>query len=253
MDDLCLSIKVFRELSNQNSQDSYEWMENIPEFLEAAEESVINQLCDILLEEMQKGLSHDKFGAALRTTGDAIGTAPLARKDHFIYGILDLIQQHIQPLDSGKVNFKVMEFSLQVVKMSPYSYIRCKGFEVLAALSSKPGIGQAPVQRVYDLLASGTWPIEIRGKVANQWKITRKRAVDVESSVLELRSTSPDIKSLTEIPLKVSTGRPSVNCRVKMVLQYQQLDRWKESSRFSGPLMTIWFVLSVLKKSPFEI
>jgi hypothetical protein len=203
MDDLCLSVRVFRELSSQNPRNSYEWMKDIPGFLETAEESVINQLTDILLEELEKGLSKDRLGSAVRTTGDAIGTAPLARKDHFLYGILDLIQQHIQPLDSGKVNFKVMEFSLRVAKQSPYSYLRCKAFEVLAAMSSKPGIGQAPVQRVYDLLAGDTWPVELRGKVSNQWKIMRLRAVDVESTLRELRCKSPNVTSFTAIPLQV--------------------------------------------------
>jgi len=178
-------------------------MENIPEFLETAEESVINQLTEILFEELQKGLSKDRLGSAVRTTGDAIGTAPLARKDHFIYGILDLIQQHIQPLDSGKVNYKVMEVSLRVAKQSPYSYLRCKAFEVLAAMSSKPGIGQAPIQKVYDLLAGDTWPGELRGKVTSQWKVMRLRAVDVESYLRELRCKSPNIASYTAIPLQV--------------------------------------------------
>jgi hypothetical protein len=203
MDDLCLSVRVFRELSSRNPQNSYEWMKDIPGFLETAEESVINQLTDILLEELEKGLSKDRLGSAVRATGDAIGTAPLARKDHFVYGILDLIQQHIQPLDSGKVNFKVMEFSLRIAKQSPYSYLRCKAFEVLAAMSSKPGIGQAPIQRVYDLLAGDTWPVELREKVSNQWKIMRFRAVDVESTLRELRCKSPNVASFTAIPLQV--------------------------------------------------
>jgi hypothetical protein len=187
MDDLCLSVRVFRELNSQKQPTDDEWTE----FLESAEENVINQLSEILLEELHNGLGKNRFGAVIRTGGDAIGTAPLARRNHFIYGILDLIQQHIQPLDSGKVNYKVMEFSLEVAKRSPYSYLRCKAFEVLAAMSSKPGIGQAPVQKVYDLLAGDIWAQDVREKVAKQWRIMRNRAVDVESFLTELRNKTP--------------------------------------------------------------
>ena len=110
-------------------------MENLPDFLETGEENIINQLSDILYEELRNGFGKDKMGAVVRTGGDAIGTAPLARKDHFIYGILDLIQQHIQPIDSGKVNYKVMEFSLEIAQNSQCSYLRFKAFEVLTAMS----------------------------------------------------------------------------------------------------------------------
>ena len=116
MDDLCLSVRVFRQLNEKIPLPGNEWMENLPDFLETAEENVINQLSDILYEELQNGFSKDKIGPIVRGGGDAIGTAPLARKDHFIYGIPHLIQQHIQPIDSGKVNYKVMEFSLDVAK-----------------------------------------------------------------------------------------------------------------------------------------
>ena len=199
MDDLCLSLRVFQQLSSESHSDAAQWIENLPDFLETAEEAVINQLSDILLEELDKGITTDKIGNMVRTGGDAIGTAPVARKHHFIYGILDLIQQHIQPIDSGKINYKVMEFSLQVVKKSPYSYLRCKAFEVLAAMSSKQGIGQAPVQRVNKLLASDVWPETVQEKAWNQWKIMRKRAVDVDYYLMELRNKSPNIEPIKTV------------------------------------------------------
>jgi hypothetical protein len=215
MDDLCLSLRVFRQLNSESQSDVAEWIENLPDFLETAEEAVINQLCDILLEELDKGINTDRIGAIVRTSGDAIGSAPLARKHHFIYGILDLIQQHIQPIDSGKINYKVMEFSLQVIKKSPYSYLRCKAFEVLAAMSSKPGIGQAPVQRVNELLGSDIWPESAREKAFNQWRIMRKRALDDDYYLIELRSKSPNIEPINptaaqvqKCPLKCNS-----NCR----------------------------------------
>jgi len=198
MDDLCIQLRVFRQLNQLNPPQTVdEWMESLPEFLETAEEVVINQLSEILLEELQRGLGKDKVGTVIRQGGDAVGAAPLARKSHFVYGILDLIQQHIQPLDSGKVNYKVMEFSLQVAKTAPYSYLRCKVFELLATMSLKPGIGRAPVEKVHDLLARDTWGDGLHEKVGNQWRIMRTRAVEMDCYIVELRSKSPNIMPLT--------------------------------------------------------
>jgi len=202
MDDLCIQLRVFRQLNQLNPPNTIdEWMESLPEFLETAEEAVVNQLSEILLEELQKGFGKDKVGTVLRQVGDAVGAAPLATKNHFVYGILDLIQQHIQTLDSGKVNYKVMELSLQVAKAVPYSYLRCKAFELLATMSLKPGIGRAPVQKVHDLLAGDTWDDELHEKVGNQWRIMRKRAVDMDCYITELQNKSPNIILIT---LKVS-------------------------------------------------
>jgi hypothetical protein len=202
MDDLCIQLRVFRHLNQFNPPNTTdEWIESLPEFLETAEEAVVNQLSEILLEELQKGFGKDKVGTVIRQGGDAVGAAPLARKNHFVYGILDLIQQHIQSLDSGKVNYKVMEFSLQVAKGAPYSYLRCKAFELLATMSLKPGIGRAPVEKVHDLLARDTWDDELHEKVGNQWRIMRKRAVDMDCYIAELQNKSPNIKPPT---LKVS-------------------------------------------------
>jgi len=203
MDELCLSIRVFRQLSSQNHQPSVdEWINNIPDFLETAEGTVINQLTEILFQDLQNSISKDKMGTAIRKGGDALGTAPVARKDHFTYGILDLVQQHIHPIDSGKINYKVMEVCLRVLSTSPYSYLRCKAFEVLASMSAKPGIGQAPIGRVNQLLASDTWPMDQREKIATQWKIMQKRRVDVEFYFTDLRNKSPRIKQLTQSTLE---------------------------------------------------
>ena len=251
MDDLCLSVRAFRQLNDNIPVSGNEWMENMPDFLETAEENVINELSDILYEELRKGLSKDKMGAAVRTAGDAIGTAPLVQKDHFIYGILDLIQQHIQPIDSRKINYKAMEFSLEVAKNSPSSYLRCKAFEVLAAISSKPGIGQAPVHKVHDLLAGDTWALEKREKVANEWRILRKRAVEVDYFLSDLRNKAPRFGPLTVSVLQVLTPSIVLTHRA-IVFHHRRIVRWTRFSLSSALLRTIYFVLSGLKRIRFE-
>ena len=210
MDDLCLSVRLFRSFGNELQPDIEKSSVEFPEILENAEESVINELTEILLEELRKGLDKEKVGKVFRTGGDAIGIAPVSRKNHFEYGVLDLIQQQIQPLDSGKINYKVMEICLQVAEVSPYSYLRCKAFEILAAMSSKPGIGQVPVYRVNDLLAKETWPFQAREKVGMQWRIMRKRAVDVDYYLMDLRNKSPSLMPLSSATFQVCSGSPPV-------------------------------------------
>jgi hypothetical protein len=200
MDDLCLSIRTYRQCNSSGNVE--QWINDLTEMLETTEESVINQLSEILLEELEKGLTKDKIGTVIRTTKDAVGTAPLARKDHFVYGILDLIQQHIQTLDSGKINEKIVRLSLHVAEISPYSFLRCKAFEVLAAMSSKPGVGQMPIQLVSSLFEKNAFK-EDADKVGAQWRTMRKRAVDVEYFFMELRGKSPNVTPLTAAALEV--------------------------------------------------
>lgn len=197
IDELCLSIRMFRQFNNESPNTVEEWIESIPDFLETTEENVILELRAIILEELQDGLPKETLRDIVRTTGDAIGTAPLARKNHFIYGILDLIQQHVQMIDTdkiydfdSKVDNKIVELSLEVVKQSPYSYLRGKAFELLIAMSSKSGIGLMPIKEVNELLAKSDWPRDMKNKVRDQWRVMRDRAVDAEHFLLGLRETS---------------------------------------------------------------
>lgn len=175
-------------------------MDDVPNILETAEECVIDELSDTLMRELEPGFSNGKMRNILRTGGDAIGAAPIARTDHFIYGILDLIQQHVQTIDSGKLNDKVVKLSIYVAQKSPYSFLRCKAFEVLAEMSSKPGVGQMPVQMVRKLLEGNTWQNDIRDKVSDQWTAMRKRMVDVEEYLTKLKH-----KSTISVPSTTST------------------------------------------------
>lgn len=243
MDDLCLSIRLFRSLNKEASVDD-KLANSFPEILETAEESVINQLTEILMEELQKGFGKDKIGRVIRSSGDIVGSAPTSRKNHYEYGILDLIQQHIQPLDSGKINYKVMEVCLQVAKLSPYSYLRCKAFELLATMSSKPGIGQVPIQRVNDLLGQESWPLEVIEKVETQWRIMRKRAVDVDCYLTALRNKSPYMLPQAHPSHSVFFLLALTDRSVMRHLQIpQQIARLTRYSHFWTPLKAFYRVL----------
>lgn len=189
MDDLCVQVRIFRQLSETLPEEESEFPEN----LDSIEECVINQLADIITDEMRHGFQTDRLGTVLRAGAEAMRAAPLPRKDHFAFGILDLIQQHISSLHSGKINDKVVKLSISVAKQSPYSFLRCKAFELLAQLSAREGVGNMPVQLVNSLLRrNDIWSREELTKVINQWKMMRKRAIDLEQFEEGLKGHWPD-------------------------------------------------------------
>lgn len=188
MDDLCLSIRTVRQYSTESNEgDVDKGMDDIPNILETAEECVIDEISDTLVRELQDMPCNEKVRNIFRTTGDAIGAAPVGRTGHFVFGILDLIKQHVQTIDSGKLNDKVVKLSVFVAQNSQHSYLRCKAFEVLAEMSSKPGVGQMPIQMIKELLEGSTWANDKRDKISGQWTGMRKRVLDVEHYLTDLK------------------------------------------------------------------
>jgi len=156
--------------------------QDIDEIWESAEENVVIVLCEILVEELKNGIGSDGMGKPLPLR--VISDAPMERRGHFVYGILDLIQQVITTIDSVKVNNQVVELALQIAH-SPHSFLRCKAFEVLATMSSKRHFGHIGTA-VDDILDGDEWKPE-KEKAENQWEIMKKRTVQFEHIVKELR------------------------------------------------------------------
>ena len=215
IDDLCLSIRTFRRCSSYQSPTVSEksWMNDIPEIsdaLETAEDCVVGELIATLEIELENGLAKEAVRSALRATGDAVGTVPLARSNHFFYGVLDLIQQHVQTLNSRKMDNKIVKLSVSVAEKSPHSYLRCKAFEILASMIPIPDIGQMPVTMVTQLLENNKWSEKVTQKFSNQWFVMRKRAVDMEKFLMELRVQSLQL-NLAAVP--VDSHVYATNCR----------------------------------------
>jgi hypothetical protein len=205
IDDLCLSIRTFRQYGSSQSPKTTEQpvKNDIPEIsdaLETAEDSVINELLTILDAELEKGLPKEVVRSVLRATGDAAGTVALARINHFFYGVLDLIQQHAETLNSGKMNDKIVKLAVRVTEESPNSYLRCKAFEILTVMIRKTDIGQMPIKMVKQLSENNKWPEKRSKKFTNQWIDMRKRAVDMEKFLFDLRVESQH-SSLTDVPV----------------------------------------------------
>jgi hypothetical protein len=190
MDDICHSIRLFREhhasLSSEEKIDHDTMLET--------EQCVAGQLTDMLKDELEEltTFSGDKIGAAVRLGGNAIGSTPIARRGHYVYGLLDLIQQHVSGMVTGKFDQAIIELLLKVVQVSKYSYLRCKAFEVLAVFSSKHGVGQMPIQHVAELLRCGDiWSKEEAPKVSEQWRTIRNKVIDVEHFTGDLKNKLP--------------------------------------------------------------
>lgn len=170
MDDLCLSVRIVRQDFDEKQSDI--------EFLETSEHCVFNQLTEILEEELQP-LSTDRSGAALRSGSNAIGAAPLARQGHFVYGIMDLLQQHAAPALGGKLDKKIVELSLTLFEIARYSFLRCKAFEVLAKFSTKHGVGQMPIEMANQKISQRVYSDTQREKIQQQWIVVLTRTIEV--------------------------------------------------------------------------
>jgi hypothetical protein len=187
MDDLCLSIRIFREYYKHSpKKDIEDFKDDFPELLDDTELSVVNELSEILREELEAGLTSERGRNIVRASNDAFGMTPLSRGDHFVYGILDLIQQHAQTIDNSKINGKIVEVALQVAKESHYSFLRCKAFELLAAMRTKFDV--MPNQMVNTMLNG--LPKDLQAKAKQQWKVIKRRVEDMQDFLTELRDKS---------------------------------------------------------------
>jgi len=194
MDDLCHSVRVLQESIQKGSSP-----EKIDQdLIRDTEQAIAGQLIEILKEELNGDMSAfhgDKVGAAIRMANDTAGLAPVARKGHFVYGLLDLLQFHACAMLSGKFDKAIVELMIQVVQVSEYSFLRCKAFEVLAKFSVKHGVGQLPIDSVNELLERrNLWPsAAAREKVSEQWRVLKTKALVEDPHYLtRLKQNLPD-------------------------------------------------------------
>ena len=80
MDDLCLSLRTFREhFERSQTDDTKKWTSDLYYTLKEAEESVVNELSEIIKQELESGLEPDKIRNAIRVGSDAAGLTPMSR------------------------------------------------------------------------------------------------------------------------------------------------------------------------------
>lgn len=201
IDDLCLSIRTLRKYYEKNKEIE-QWDDDFQDQLVETELSVIIEVSEILEQELKSGLRSDRGRSFVRGAIDLFGMTPISRGDHFIFGILDLIQQHARKIESAKVNDKIVKVALKVAQESRYSFLRCKAFELLATMTTKRDI--SPDQEVKEML--NTWPTEIQEKAKNQWKMIKRRVEDVEEKLAHLRGEAPTFQPpKLKMPVKTQT------------------------------------------------
>lgn len=183
MDDLCILIRTCRKIYEQYKYTE-KWGEDFHENLVEAELSVVNELGKLIMQELNSGLRWDKARNFVRAGTDAFGMTPLSRGDHFIFGILDLIQQHAQTVEICQINDEIAQIVLKVAQESRYSFLRCKAFEVLATMTCKRDIALD----VKDMVSR--WAPELQIKATDQWFVIKQRVTDMQTMLRRLRGTS---------------------------------------------------------------
>jgi len=168
MDELCHSILTLQHVEN----------EDLPEMLNTIQECAVDELCGILQRELEAGFNSGNIRQTARAANDALGRPALARRGHFAYGILDLIEQFAKHLDNGKIHSKVVEIASRIAQESPRSFMRCKAFEVLIAISQKTGATHT-VNLVNEMLERNVQQ-GLKEKATIQWTVMRRRALDLE-------------------------------------------------------------------------
>jgi hypothetical protein len=195
MDDLCQSV-----LSWQRSVPASDTEEN--KAVTDNEHAVVGYLLEVLDKELndESAFNGDKIGTALKVANDAAQSAPFARKGHFVYGVLDLLQLYVCAMLSGKFDKQVVEILIKVLEISEYSFLRCKAFEVLASFNRKPGVGQIVPYSVDQILErDDIWPPNKREKISLQWKaMSTKVWVDDPYHFARLKQKLPDCAKIVQ-------------------------------------------------------
>jgi len=170
VESLCLSVRAFQTAMADPSQPKKTLDQD------TLDDDVVSLLLDLAVDQVIAE-QHNHNGIA----------NPTEQNGNLVYATLDLLQQYIRPLESPKIVYKVIHQAVALSRSSPYSYLRCKAFELLSFISMKHGFGYACVQEVNGLLASGIWQGPERDHVAKQWIARRKFAADMTLFLNELK------------------------------------------------------------------
>src|SRR5437667_2619304 len=94
MDDVCQLFRTFRKYKDTHPWDT-EWEHNSSDATDQSEVHFIQGLIDIL-EDGFRNLGWSFKASVLTPGADAFVMAPFSSDHHFIYSILDLLQQYIR-------------------------------------------------------------------------------------------------------------------------------------------------------------
>ena len=167
IDDLFVSLRVLRHFYDSTNPDHDQTFSTK---LAATERAVVDHAAKILSREIDSG-----FESAGQSPNRQ--DFPVARQDHFAFGIVDTLQEYASPLEESGLLWQVLDLSFSTCQRSPYAFLRCKAFEVIAQLSLKDVIGRKVMGNVNVLLDEDVWPSQVRQMVREQWEVMGLRPV----------------------------------------------------------------------------
>lgn len=247
MHDLCSSVRTCRDYFHTVSTETFD-----AESLKNLESCVVNQLSEILNDEIHK-LRKESGEISIHSGDVSQEAASIAGHSHYVYGILDLLQQLATTILSSELNLKIVELSLIVIEVVMDSSLQYKAFEILAKLSVKHSVGKLPIiQMVNDFLAAASWSKDQQQNISDQWRILQSRTVDAEQYQASLEATSAKLKHISISHSQVLSSDiiiQSYFARLPQNKRAQVLDTGNRISLLivtrSGPSRKLWrFLLS---------
>ena len=121
------------------------------------------------------------FSSLVHTIGETFGSAPIAQRDHFTFGVLHLMQELALVLNPGKFDDTVVNLALRVAALSTESYLQLKAFKLLVTICRKPGVGTLPDQMIEAFLENDEWPEDLIQRAEKQWEAMRVVAAKKDS------------------------------------------------------------------------
>jgi hypothetical protein len=183
MDDVCQLIRAFRKYREQEPM-SPEWTQDSLDVTDTSEVDIVAGLIVILRVEFEK-LGWSFTRTVLAPAADAFGRLTFSSSHHFVYGILDLLQQHGRT-NSGKVSEKIMSAALKIVHKSSPSFLRTKAFEVLASLKESELSNHVTLKQIQ------SWPDkDAQRKAKDEWRRIKAQVEDMEGKRNEIRDQMP--------------------------------------------------------------
>jgi len=161
---------------------SPEWTHDSGDVTDTSEVNIVAGLIVILEAEFEK-LGWSFTRTVLAPAADAFGRSTFSSIHHFVYGILDLLQQHGRTTNSGKVAGKIMSAALRIVQKSRSpSFVRTKAFEVLASLKVSELSNHSTLTQIQ------SWPDkDAQRKAKDEWRAVRAQVEDMEGKRKEIR------------------------------------------------------------------
>ena len=202
INELCLSIRQIHHLQSIEQGKTRDGYDNITDDLKDMEQAIIDELIEILKAQLssQPNIVRDMAVSSIQIASETFNAAPVERSNHFMFGLLFLMQELVDVLNPGKFGDAVINLALDVAQTSPEEYVQLKAFELLAALDRKEKSPEWMKYKV-DLFLSSR-EASIKDRAEKQWDTMRERVCKLDLYYDKLKRQFLSIQS-ESVPPKV--------------------------------------------------